>query len=273
MKSLPFFTVLVFLVGSMVCFAAEPAPADTGSPELYACCYGRSAFPERYAFKDGRKDATLEIAWSFYVARSGSQITLIDAGFSDPALAKQWKLTSVKPPEQLLADLHIDPAKVSRVIVTHLHFDHLNNITLFPHAQIVMSRRDRDDYVAHKPLSGMIYKQEVADILRDETRTHVIDQRETLPGGFDFEVVGGHTAGSAVVHLKHKGVHYVLAGDECYLCANCLLHRPIGIAANSAKNAQFLQSIADPAIVVLPCHDPSIFTRYPVIEPEIVRIF
>jgi hypothetical protein len=39
------------------------------------------------------------------------------------------------------------------------------------------------------------------------------------------------------------------------------------------RNVAFLSRIADPAIVVLPCHDPGIFTSYPAVTPNIVRIF
>ena len=77
----------------------------------------------------------------------------------------------------------------------------------------------------------------------------------------DVEVVGGHTAGSAVVHLIHHGTHYVLAGDECYLCANRTEQRPIGQIVDLKRNVAFLHR--RPSIVVLPCHDPGTFTGDP----------
>jgi len=252
----------------------EPAAVSTDNKlELYACRYGRSRFPETSAFRDGRKDENVEFAWGFYVARSGTDVTLIDTGFSDPATARKWYVSPTTDPAQLLADLKIDPAKVTRVIITHIHFDHIGNLPLFPQAQVIIGRRDRDNYVSKKPLGGVIYDQRVADILNDSARTHVIDDRETLPGGFDVEVVGGHTAGSSVVHLYHQGTHFVLAGDECYLRANQKDQRPIGQTVDLKRNIAFLSRIADPAIVTLPCHDPGIFTSYPAVTPDIVRIF
>ncbi|MDR3400950.1 MAG: MBL fold metallo-hydrolase [Chthoniobacter sp.] len=253
---------------------ADPVVVSTEPTlELYACCYGRSHFPETSAFRDGRKGENVDFAWSFFVARSGAEVTLIDTGFSDPVTVRQWHVSPTSDPAQLLADLKIDPAKVSRVIITHIHFDHIGNLPLFPQAQVIIGRRDRDNYVSKKPLGGVNYDQRVADILNDPARTHVIDERETLPGGFNVEVVGGHTAGSAVVHLLHQGTHYVLAGDECYLRANQKEQRPIGQAVDLQRNAAFLSHIADPAIVTLPSHDPVIFTSYPAVTPNIVRIF
>lgn len=254
--------------------AGHSLAADSADKmELYACCFGRSPFAESYAFSDGRKDARIEIAWSFYVARVGTQVTLIDTGFSDAALAGRFKFAFDHKPAELLAELHIDPATVSRVIITHLHFDHLNGLPLFPNAQVFMSRRDRDDYLAKKVTGGVVFDQRVADILADPKRTHLIDGKEMIGDGFEMEVVGGHTAGSAVVHVHHNGIHYVMTGDECYLTANQKEQRTIGVTASRQQNAEFLARIADPAIVVLPCHDPAIFTRYKPLAPGIVRIF
>lgn len=242
--------------------------------ELCVCTYGRSRFPEDYAFQDGRKGENIDLAWSFYVARgAGGDVTLIDTGFSEPATAKKWGVKLTRTPVELLADLKITPEQVTRILITHIHFDHLSDLPLYPRAQVVISRRDRDDYVSQKKLGGVMYDERVAAILRDPARTHVVDTREVLPGGFDFEVIGGHTAGSAVVHLQHGGVHHVLAGDECYLCANATQQRPIGRLYNPARNLGLLHRLADPALVVLPCHDVSLLTRYPAVTPGIARIF
>lgn len=254
---------------------AAPAAAATAAPtELFACGYGRSRFPEDFAFQDGRKGQNVDFAWTFYVARSGKEVTLIDTGFSGLATAKQWNVNLTREPALLLADLKIDPVQVSRILITHIHFDHVSNLPLFSNAQVFISRRDRDDYVSKKPLGGVTYDPLVATIFSDPARTHVIDEREMLPGGFDFEVIGGHTAGSAVVHLHHQGVHHVLAGDECYLCANQTEQRPIGRTVDPKRNLALLHRLAtDPALVLLPCHDPAIFTRFPAVNPNIARIF
>jgi glyoxylase-like metal-dependent hydrolase (beta-lactamase superfamily II) len=254
--------------------SAASVTTTTAAPiELFACCYGCSRFPENFAFQDGRKDANVDFAWSFYVARSGTEVTLIDTGFSGPATAKQWHVNMTREPSLLLADLKINPAQVTRILITHIHFDHVSNLPLFPNAQVFISRRDRDDYVNKKPLGGVTYDPLVAAILSDPARTHVIDERETLPGGFEVEVVGGHTAGSSVVHLHHEGIHHVLAGDECYLCANLTEQRPIGHTVDLPRNLALLHRLTDPAIVILPCHDPGIFTRFPAVGPGIARIF
>ena len=195
--SLGFLRVYGLTLGlaSFVAAAAEPAPPHAPAPaapaavstdarlELYACCYGRSRFPETSAFRDGRKDENVDFAWGFYVARSGAEVTLIDTGFSDPATARKWHVNATSDPAQLLADLKIDPARVGRVIITHIHFDHIGNLLLFPQAQVIIGRRDRDNYVSKQPLGGVNYDPRVADILNDPARTHVVDERETFPGG------------------------------------------------------------------------------------------
>ena len=241
--------------------SAEP-PFTADHPELYACCYDKSKFSATFAFHDGIKGDLVEIAWSFYVLKTGSGVTLFDTGHTHK-------------PDDLLKELEIDPAKVDRVIITHIHFDHIGNLPNFPNAKIIISRKDRDAYLASKlkPQGGVTYAENIAAILQDETRTHVVDQSETLADGLVFEVVGGHTTGSSVIHINWMNTHYVLTGDECYLCKNAEEKRPVGIAANLKLNAEFLARISDPSIVLLPCHDPLIFTKFPIVKPNIARIF
>ena len=246
--------------------------------EGYACRCGVSRFSERFAFADGQTTSFCDIAWSFFVLRSGREITLIDTGFSDPALTKQWGLSKIRSPLDLLAELGIAPSAVTRVILTHLHFDHVDDLVLFPCAKVIVSSREREDYLQQKKLPAVVYKAAVAAILSDEGRTHAVLEREQIDpkGTLEFEVVGGHTAGSSVVHLQRLGVHYVFTGDECYLFANQKEQRPIGVTWNPKQNAAFIARIADPAIVALPSHEPEIYSRYPSLQPEnaaIVRIF
>ncbi len=251
--------------------AATPSIKDSSS-ELYACSFGSSSYPEKGAFIDGEPGKMLTFVWVFYVAKIGDEVTLIDTG-CDPAQFGLGHIKSTRSPKQLLADLGVDPAKVNRVLITHYHFDHINNLPLFPNATVFISRKEQDNYLNGKIYDPKLVLPAVVDILRDAKRTHLIDQHESLPGGLDFDVIGGHTPGSSVVRLEHGGTQYILTGDECYLCANRDAQRPLGMATNRKANADFIKSIANPAIVVLPCHDPVIFKRYKTVTPEIVRIF
>ena len=251
--------------------ATIPAIKDAAS-ELYACCYGSSSYPEKGVFSDGEPGKTVPFAWAFYVAKIGNKVTLIDTG-CDPAQFGMAHIKSTRSPRQLLADLGVDPAQVHQVLITHYHFDHINNLPLFPNAAVFISRKEQDNYLNGRIYDPKLVLPAVVAVLRDAKRTHLVDQHEALSGGLEFEVVGGHTPGSAVVRFEHGGTHYILTGDECYLCANRDAQRPLGTATNKKANADFIKSIANPALVVLPCHDPVIFKRYKAVTSEIVRIF
>lgn len=88
---LPVLALSSLMLVALPALAADPAPQKT-SPipaaapsQLYVCTCGRSKFPENNAFQDGRKDASVDLAWSFYAARSGSEATLIAAILKAPA--------------------------------------------------------------------------------------------------------------------------------------------------------------------------------------------
>ena len=100
---------------------------------------------------------------------------------------------------------------ISTVFLTHLHFDHIANINLFPHATFILSRKEweyantRDDLFV---MEGSL------PLLRSfKKRLVEIDGEELLPGITCLHTPG-HTPGclSLVVDMKEKG-RWVIAGD------------------------------------------------------------
>lgn len=73
------------------------------------------------------------LGWASILALHGKDgITIVDTGQAGdrPMLLKALK------------NLQIDPAKVAKVFVTHFHFDHVNNVDIFPNAVIVLSETE-----------------------------------------------------------------------------------------------------------------------------------
>ena len=82
--------------------------------------------------------------------RTGASITLVLDGDArivvDPGLVAHR--SRILDP---LADLGIDPASVTHVVVTHQHLDHTLNIALFPEAEVIdfASRYRGDEWLDH----------------------------------------------------------------------------------------------------------------------------
>lgn len=107
----------------------------TGPYEVIAVRYGtlasrRSAL---YLHWDayGEPDADESLDYFFYVLRHRDETIVLDTGF-EPGSGQRRGRTCLRHPGDALTDLGIDAGGVSRVIVSHLHYDHIGNLDLFP---------------------------------------------------------------------------------------------------------------------------------------------
>ena len=163
------------------------------------------------------------------IIRTRTATVLIETGIGNKQSAKLREIHQHQP--QLPASLAaagIDPAEITHVINTHLHFDHCGwNTTLhpdgsvtptFPNARYFAHRgevehgrlqldRDRVSYLSpnYDPLitSGQMTLLDADSIRRDPTITP----------GVSVEVFAGHTAQMLVVHIHSAGQHACYLGD------------------------------------------------------------
>lgn len=232
--------------------------------ELYAIRYGTAPFPLKYTFRDragSSEDAATD--WLFYLAKINGKALLVDTGFRDAADATHWGLMftgAEKELDELLAGKQVDT-----VVITHSHFDHINNLDLYPEAEIVIAKEALRQALEEKP-------EAVKRVLRAGNVTCVEDET-LLEGVLRFKVIGGHDVGSSVLYFSEGGKDFVLTGDECYACANILENRPIGtIFADAEKNAAFTLDAHLRDLIPLPCHDRAVFGAYPSVSENIARI-
>jgi len=229
---------------------------------LYAVKYGESQLNAKFIFRDTTSEELVRISWSYYIALHQGKTILFDVGFRNSVTAQTWgiELQDVhEATKQLLPQNNVD-----LIFITHHHFDHIENIDLFPTAQIVISA---PDYL-HAMESCSICVQER---LRQHHVT-IVEDEYIYADTFRFKVIGGHTAGSAVIYFENQQRKYVLTGDECYQCVNLLNQRPIGIYENAVNNESFLHDAFQEGYIPLPCHDLAIFDTYPRFNEHIVQI-
>ena len=248
--------------------------AEVGVPNgLYACNCGVSSFSESFAFANGNKEQKMKIAWSFFVIKNNQSVILIDSGINNPALAKTWGIQSFKINTDLLSNLQINASAVTAIIITHLHFDHLNGITSFPNAKIYISKIDCENYLARSQHGGVTYTEDIASILKNKDKTEEFSGSFRLNDGLSVEEVGGHTPGSSICKLKINQREYILTGDECYSLRNATEARPVGVSASRSKNLAFIQSLSiiDKSLI-LPSHEISLYEKVNPFSKDIALI-
>jgi glyoxylase-like metal-dependent hydrolase (beta-lactamase superfamily II) len=222
-------------VALLVAFAGlTPPPAY----EVYAVRFATvEGYPTRslVAGADSTRRSTL--AFTVWLIRGGGRTVLMDAGFYRDKFVERWKPVGFAKPSEALLALGVKPADVTDIIISHVHWDHLDGADLFPRARIWLQR---DEYEHYTNDSGAVLDRAIdADdakmlaALKTAGRVQLIpgDSTEIIPGITVF-TGGKHTFASefAAVHASLAGSRtgtIVLASDNAYLYENLERHRPI----------------------------------------------
>ena len=92
---------------------------------------------------DPHDDPPMPLDFFVWVARGPNGTFVVDSGF-DEAMAARRQRQILCPVGDGLRRLDIDPATVSDVIVTHLHYDHAGNNDLFPKARYHLQDKEME---------------------------------------------------------------------------------------------------------------------------------
>lgn len=214
----------------------------------------------------------MDIAMTVWLLKgSDGRNVLVDAGFHRDDFVRRWKPTDFMPPSDAVAKAGVAADQITDVIISHVHWDHLDGIDLFPKARVWIQR---DEFTHHLDSAGVVKDRAIdagdakllAQIAR-EGRLMLVDgdDKEILPG-IRVYTGGKHTYQSQFVTAQTSNGTLVLASDNMYLYENMAMHRPIAQTLDSASNlatqARMAKLASDPRLIV-PGHDPDVFTRFP----------
>jgi glyoxylase-like metal-dependent hydrolase (beta-lactamase superfamily II) len=253
-------------------FAQQRAVRQDSTYEVYAVRYGTLAgFPVRALVAGADSSRMMDLAMMVWVARAAGRVVLVDAGFHRQKFLDEWKPAAYTPPPEALAPLGIAPTDVTDIIVTHVHWDHMDGLDLFPNARVWMQRAEYEYYVGDDGSArhGAIDADD-ADMLaglRAAGRVALVDGdgREILPGITAY-TGGRHTYASQYLGVRTAAGTIVVASDNCYLYENLERHAAIAQTLDAASNLAALDRmtrIASAPRLIVPGHDPAVFERFP----------
>jgi glyoxylase-like metal-dependent hydrolase (beta-lactamase superfamily II) len=214
---------------------------------------------------------TVDLAMMVWVLeRSDGTAVLVDAGFHRPKFIERWEPADFVPPSHAVARAGIPPHRITDVILTHVHWDHVDGLDLFPDARVWIQRAEYDYYVDDDGTalqSGIdALDAEMLAEVRAEGRLEPVDGDavEILPG-ITVYTGGRHTYASQYVGVRTAEGTVVVASDNCYLYENLERHAPIAqtfdAEANLAALDRMREIASDPSLIV-PGHDPGLFERF-----------
>ncbi|MFP7674610.1 N-acyl homoserine lactonase family protein [Marivita sp. S0852] len=245
--------------------------------DVYALRYGENtARTRRDSFPfDPDPDAPHPMDFYFWVLRRGAEVIVVDTGMSSAEATRRGRSVFEEPPA-MLARLGIDLAQVTRVILTHLHFDHAGALEAYPNARLeVQAAELRFATSAHmaNPVLRMPYTADhVTEVVRrlHDGQVTVHDGDAQLAEGLQAHLIGGHSEGLMALTVQtHRG-RLVLASDVAHYFESIDSGALFAIVSDPkamARGLDWLRSF--PRDRVIPGHDPALRKLYSQIAPEV----
>ncbi len=177
---------------------------------------------------------------------------------------------TVRPDEQIgaqLARLGLAAGDVTKVVLTHLHGDHVNGLVDLPNVPVFIGARE---YATYQSWFGGTFARRTTRLPQGFAPQPMVFQPEPV-GPFAQSVrltragdvlavpTPGHTGGHTSIIAIKDGIHYFLAGDVTYNQAGLLARQLQGPSLSQKEHPQTLQNVlhyvrAQPT-VYLPAHD------------------
>jgi glyoxylase-like metal-dependent hydrolase (beta-lactamase superfamily II) len=245
----------------------------------------------RYAWRDAKRgdhflegdpnpDLPMPMDYFVWVATNSDRTVVVDTGFKADVAARRGRV-HLRLPAEALKLLDIDAAEVEDVVLTHMHYDHIGTMDMFPRARKHLQEKELQ-FALGRPMTN------------DRTRTsfEVEDAKhmvEALYGGqlqlhegdagpwpgISLHHLGGHTPGLQVVRVKTDRGWVVLASDSSHYYENMETDRPFRTTfdANDVRAGfRTLRELADSPAHIVPGHDPLVMQRYPAASEKLAGV-
>ena len=260
------------LVGTLAVSSAQVAPEYT----IEAIRFGTiPQFRVASLVVGANPDERTDLAVVVWLIRGGGRTILFDSGYhrQTPGFDR-FKTTDYVRPDEAVKLAGVDPAHVTDIVISHVHWDHMGGIDLFPQATIWIQRAEYDYYMGQSWQPGQSRAADVDDLVTLLKRNAAGKVR--LVNGDDQEILPGiraytgarHTYASQYIRVAGSP-SFVLASDNCYLYRNLETKSPIAQTFSEADRAANVAafdrmiSLAGARERVVPGHDPRQFERFP----------
>jgi glyoxylase-like metal-dependent hydrolase (beta-lactamase superfamily II) len=206
-----------------------------------------------------------------YLIETGSERILVDTGLHPAAVADPG--SHYERPEALaffaleqdrsIAD-QVEVATLTKVVLTHLHWDHVGALALVPEAVPVVVQRTEWE-AGHDDDAVQRNFYQPRDYAGSDRPVELVDGDHDLlgDGSVGLLLTPGHTPGHQSVQVGDL----VIGGDVTHFASGLDDHRfPIFGADHEAqgRSAERLRTLRDDGKLVLPGHDPDVLQPGPI---------
>jgi len=254
--------------------------------EVYAIKYAELLTGHRreyfYGGTESRGDEPMPLSYYVWLVRDADHVVLVDTGFAERTATTRSRRWLRSPPDSLRR-LGIEPAEVTDVVLTHLHYDHVGATSDYPRARFVVQDAEMAFWTGRSlprtQYGRLIETEDLADLVRlnHAGRLHFVDGVEEIRPGVAVRLVGGHTKGLQIVVVDTADDRVVLASDAAHFWENIDTDTPFGVVhdvSDMYRAFDTIRALVSAPDRVIPGHDPLVAERFPAVDGDdlIVRI-
>jgi glyoxylase-like metal-dependent hydrolase (beta-lactamase superfamily II) len=222
--------------------------------------------------RDDDLDRQIRFPIPAYVIETAEERILVDTGLHPAAVAdaaRHYGKPDALGPCQVELDEsigeQIDLTTITKVVMTHLHFDHAGGLALLPPSvPVIVQRREWEAGQGATAVKRNFYLP--VDYSATGDQVVLVDGDHDLLGDGSIELLltPGHTPGHQSVRV---GERLVIGGDVTHFASGLDDHRFPMIGDDfdaQAASAERLRALRDAGAVVRPGHDPAVLVAGPV---------
>jgi len=250
--------------------------------EIYALKYAgpftRPA-PMMHWFQD--MDKSIQVNYYIFAIRGGGETIIVDCGCA-PKLASERDLAGYVNPTEVLKRIDIVAEEVKYVVATHIHFDHISGIELFPQATFFVQESEFNFWM-HDPIAQRAPFLYVTDPVGNRYLSELegTERLQLIPGdkeifpGIELLLCPGHTIGlqTAAVNTE-KGIA-IVGSDAAHISASYRTDIPSALITDLVawmKSYDKIREKASSIDLVFSGHDVDLLDRYPKVAEDVSRL-
>ena len=254
----------------------------TPTYEIYALKYaGPFTRPASMVHWFQDLDKTIQINYYIFVIRGGDEIALVDCGCR-PKLAEERDLAGYVNPVDVLKRIDIDSSEIKYLIATHVHFDHIGGIELFPEATIFIQKKEFDFWIKDPMAKRAPFLQVTDPVANDylgrlegNKRLRLIQGDEEILPGIQLLLCPGHTIGLQTVAVNTEKGKAIIGSDSAHTFFSYRTDIPNAIITDMIawmKSYDKIRAEASSMDLIFPGHDLALLDNYPNVAEDVSRL-
>lgn len=261
--------------------STQPAP----NYEIYALKYA-GPFTSKLAMVLWNEGWNEEIERNYYIwaIKAKDEIIVVDSG-TGVTLAEKKKLKNYVNPVEMLKRIGANESNVKKVIITHIHFDHVGGVEMFPkefpNAKFYVQKKEFDFWIKNPigkraPFVGITDQdgnKTLADLVK-AGRAVLVDGDKNIMPGIDVILAPGHTVGLQAVVVKTEKGKAIVASDCAHIARSFKDDIPSCLITDMVawlKTYDKLRAITS-LDLIFPGHDVLMLTNYPKVAEDVTRL-